>query len=253
MVVKRLESEPLKPGASVLDLCTGSGVLAVAAARLGAANVVAVDVSRRAVLAARLNARFNGVTVDAVRGDLFACVQGERFDVIVSNPPYLPSASETETRPRGAARAWEGGRDGRRLIDRICAEAHLHLNPEGVLLLVHSSVCGVQATMSALSGRGLRTTVVDRRRGGLGPRMRARAARLHQRGLLPDGDVEELLVIRAQRLAEPALAPRGSSSRGGKRSGNGSSSQSSRSSGSGSGGNRAQKAAAGRKGGKKSS
>jgi release factor glutamine methyltransferase len=208
MLVRRLESEPLKPRATVLDLCTGSGVLAVAAARLGAAKIVAVDVSRRAVLAAQLNARLNGVTVDAVRGDLFVCVQGERFDLIVSNPPYLPSANETETQPRGAARAWEGGRDGRTLIDRICAKAHLHLNPEGVLMLVHSSVCGVQPTVTALSERGLRTTIVDRRPGGLGPRMRARAARLHQRGLLPDGDVEELLVIRAQRPAEPALAPR---------------------------------------------
>jgi release factor glutamine methyltransferase len=208
MLVKRLQSEPLKPGAAVLDLCTGSGVLAVAAARLGAAKVVAVDVSRRAVLAARLNARLNGVTVDAVRGDLFACVQGERFDVIVSNPPYLPSANETESRPRGAARAWEGGRDGRTLINRICAEADLHLNPEGVVLLVHSSVCGEQSTVTALAERGLRTTIVDRRRGGLGPRMRTRAARLHQRGLLPNGDIEELLVIRGQRPAEPALAPR---------------------------------------------
>src|ERR671933_1581281 len=82
----------LRPGATVLDLCTGSGALAVTAARAGAGAVTAVDVSRRSVLTVRLNARLNGVRVRALGGDLFAPVRGERFDVIVSNPPYLPSA-----------------------------------------------------------------------------------------------------------------------------------------------------------------
>src|SRR5205807_10211012 len=91
-----------------------------------------------AVLATRLNARLNRVHVNAVRGDLFDAVLGQRFDLIASNPPYLPST--TEALPEhGAGRAWEAGPRGRAFLDRICGEAHNHLAPGGVLLLVHSS------------------------------------------------------------------------------------------------------------------
>jgi SAM-dependent methyltransferase len=81
-----------RPGARVLDVCTGSGVVALGAALGGAAEVTAVDVSRRAVLTVRLNAALNGVGVGALRGSLFAPVAGRRFDLISSNPPYLPTA-----------------------------------------------------------------------------------------------------------------------------------------------------------------
>src|SRR4051794_23429108 len=125
----------LTPGATVLDLCTGSGALAVAAARHGAGAVTAIDVSRRAVLTVRLNAGLNGVRVRALRGDLLAPVAGERFDAIVSNPPYLPADTDRLPR-RGPAQAWDAGRDGRALLDRICAQAPAHLRPGGFLLLV---------------------------------------------------------------------------------------------------------------------
>src|SRR4051812_50131945 len=64
----------LRPGASVLDLCTGSGAIAVAAAGCGAGPVTAIDVSRRSVTTVRINAGLNGVRVRALRGDLFAPV-----------------------------------------------------------------------------------------------------------------------------------------------------------------------------------
>ena len=188
-------ARPHARGARVLDLCTGSGALAVAAARAAAAEVVAVDVSRRAVLTARLNARLNGVRVDARRGDLFAPVAGERFDLIVSNPPYVPSAGD-ELPGRGLERAWEGGRDGRRLLDRICDQAPAHLAPGGVLLVVHSSVCGEAATLERLTAAGLAPRVVERRRGELGPLLSDRAPMLRERGLLePGAREEELLVV----------------------------------------------------------
>src|SRR5437763_789552 len=91
MLAEVLRTATLPPRASVLDLCTGSGALAIAAARRGAREVTAVDVSRRAVLAARLNARLNGVHVRVVHGDLYAPLRRARFDVIVSNPPYVPA------------------------------------------------------------------------------------------------------------------------------------------------------------------
>jgi release factor glutamine methyltransferase len=192
MLARALRAERLPAGSRVLDVCTGSGLLAVTAALEGA-QATAVDVSRRAVLCAGLNARLNGVRVRALRGDLFAAVPGERFDAIVSNPPYLPGDDELPT--RGPRRAWDAGRDGRAILDRICAEAPEHLEPGGILLIVHSSLCDTEATLSALDARGLRTDVVARHRGALGPLLRARAPLLEARGLLAVGEREEDVVI----------------------------------------------------------
>src|ERR687894_1219490 len=111
-----LRRQPQVRGGRVLDVCTGSGAVAVAAALAGARSVTAVDVSARAVLTARLNARLNGVRIDALRGDLLAAVPGRRFDVITSNPPYLPSDRD-ELPAHGAARHTEAGTSGRILLD----------------------------------------------------------------------------------------------------------------------------------------
>jgi release factor glutamine methyltransferase len=138
---------------SVLDVCTGSGALAVTAARRGAEAVTAVDVSRRAVLTTRLNARLNGVRVRAVRSDLFAALGDARFDVIVSNPPYVPAPSDALP-TRGPARAWDAGRDGRVVIDRLIREAPAHLRPGGVLLMVHSDICGIDASLAGMRDAG---------------------------------------------------------------------------------------------------
>ena len=145
-----LRSE-IRPGARVADLCTGSGLLAVVAALHGAA-ATAVDVSRRAVVTARLNARLNGVSVRAVRGDLLAPLEEERFDVIVSNPPYVPA--ETDATPSGPARAWVGGRDGRAVLDRICEQAPRHLLPGGVAAA--RALVGVRRAADARPARGKR-------------------------------------------------------------------------------------------------
>ncbi len=198
LLARALRRERLQ-GARVLDLCTGTGVLAITAARRGPRRVTAVELSRRGSLAARLNARLNGVRIRVRRGDLFAAAGEEEVDVIVSNPPYVPAA--TDALPRhGATLALDAGRDGRALIDRICREAPGRLAPGGVILLVQSSVCGVEATCQALRDGGLEVTVVERQRGALGPVLRARAAMLRERGLLGEDEHEEdVVVVRGQR------------------------------------------------------
>lgn len=185
----------LEPGSSVADLGTGSGVLAVTAAQNGAKAVTAVDVSRRAVLTARFNALLNGVSIDVVRGDLFEPLAGRRFDLIVSNPPYVPAADDALP-TRGPMRAWEAGRDGRVLLDRICVEAPAHLCSGGRLLLIHSDVCDVSRTVALLAAQGLEVDVIARERGPLGPLLRARRDELARRGLVDgDGQSEELVVV----------------------------------------------------------
>ena len=183
---------------SVLDVCTGSGALAVTAARRGAEAVTAVDVSRRAVLTTRLNARLNGVRVRAVRSDLFAGLGDARFDVIVSNPPYVPAPSDALP-TRGQARAWDAGRDGRMVIDRLIREAPAHLRPGGVLLMVHSDICGIDASLAGMRDAGLEPDVAARRRGHLGPLMRARVRHLEDHALLEPGTRDEdVAVLRGQ-------------------------------------------------------
>jgi release factor glutamine methyltransferase len=195
MLADQLRRESLRER-SVLDLCTGSGLLAVTAALHGAAEVMAVDVSRRSLLSVRLNAALNGVRVKPRRGDLFEAVGERRFDVITTNPPYVPSPA-ADLPNRGPARAWEGGPDGRVFIDRICAAAPAHLNRGGVLFLVQSAICGEGQTLTALRAGGLQARVVFRHDGDLGPLMRARWDWLRDRGLAVDRR-DEVIVVRAQ-------------------------------------------------------
>src|SRR4051794_1582002 len=159
----------LRPGASLLDLCTGSGALAIAGAQAGA-RAPAVDLSRRATATARLNARLNGVRMRVVRGSLFEPLDGERFDYIVANPPYVP-AEDAELPRRGLRRAWDAGTDGRVLLDRVLDEAPAHLTPGGELLVVQSTVIGEDQTLERLRRGRLAADVVERREGPLGPLM----------------------------------------------------------------------------------
>lgn len=186
-------------GARILELGTGTGAVALAAAALGGGvRVTAVDVSRRAVLAARLNARLRGTRLRVLRGDLFAPVAGELFDLILANPPYVPSRGRP---PRhGRARSWDAGRRGRAVLDRICRRAPAVLAPGGTMLLVHSDLCGADTTLAQLREVGLEAAVVARRREPFGPVLRSRAAWLAEQGLIEPGRrAEELVVIRARR------------------------------------------------------
>ena len=194
LLADALKDRPEVRGGAVLDVCTGCGAIAVAAALAGARSVTAVDASRLAVIAARLNARLNGVRVEALRGDLLEPVAGRRFDVIVSNPPYLPS---TDDRPpaRGSARHTEAGAGGRLLLDRLIGAAPAQLAPGGVLLVAHSSVNREEETLERMRAAGLEPAVAERRRGPLGPLLAARAAELEAKGLLAPGAREEDLLV----------------------------------------------------------
>ena len=133
----------LRGGERVLDLCTGSGALAVALAALRPGiRVAAGDISPLAAALARENAARCGVSVDVRLGDLFAPFRGETFDMIVSNPPYIPAgqlAGLQEEVRREPAQALDGGADGVDFYRRIIAEAPRYLAPGGWLLLEFGS------------------------------------------------------------------------------------------------------------------
>lgn len=138
-----LVAEALKrasTGASILDIGLGSGCIAIALARaLPGAAVCGVDRSAGALAVARENANRNGVSLEIVEGSLFEPFQGRRFDLIVSNPPYIPSADlttlEPEVRDHEPLGALDGGADGLAFYRAIIAAAPHHLTPGGWLLV----------------------------------------------------------------------------------------------------------------------
>ena len=115
---------PRTPCDSFLDLCSGTGVAALAAAR-AAGEVWAVDITARATRFAEFNARLNQIgNVKAIQGDLYDAVAGRTFDRIVAHPPYMPAL-----RQEYAYR--DGGEDGEQITRRIIAGLPEHLRPGG--------------------------------------------------------------------------------------------------------------------------
>lgn len=187
------------PPRRVLELCSGAGALALVAAGFPGTDVTAVDCSRKALACAYLNARRHGRRVRVRRGDLTAPVVGKQYDLVVANPPYVPAADD-ELPSRGVMRAFDGGRDGRVVLDRVCDEAPAVLPPGGLLLMVHSAINGVDETLGRLRAQGLDAGVEARCDNPFGPVFTARAAMLEQRGLIAPGQrTEELVVVRARR------------------------------------------------------
>ncbi|VFA90486.1 Release factor glutamine methyltransferase [Gordonia paraffinivorans] len=183
-------------GASVLDLCTGSGAVAIAAARLGAARVTAVDASADAVTYARAGAERAGVSVDVRLGDLRRHVG--RYDVVTCNPPYVPTpdVSDPEYHLNGPSHAWDAGIDGRAVLDPLCARVPDLLVPGGAFVLVHSEFADEEESVRALRAGGLHAEIVDERVIPFGPVMTARARWLEERGLLEPGcRVERIVAI----------------------------------------------------------
>jgi HemK-related putative methylase len=145
----------IPPGATVLDMGTGTGIAAVFAADR-ATRVVAVDINPQAVRCARINALLNRVDdrVQVLHGDLFAPVQDERFDVVLFNPPYFVGEPRTDFE-----RALRSGDLG----ERFAAGLAGHLAPGGRLLLLLSTDGDESGWLAALRANGFDHQVVAQR------------------------------------------------------------------------------------------
>jgi release factor glutamine methyltransferase len=204
LLIDALRTSGLAPGRRIADLCTGSGVVAVAAAAMGARDVSAFDICPVAVTAARANATAVGVRIDVVLGSWTRAHECLPFDVIVANPPYMPvvPGADTERIPAsaGPARAWNAGPDGRMILDPLCDSVAELLTEGGTLLLVQSEFADIDRTLMRLRGTGLAADVVVSEFVRFGPVVRARAQWLECTGRLAAGRrSEELVVIRADK------------------------------------------------------
>lgn len=145
---------------AVLDMGTGCGILAVLAAEK-AKRVLAVDINPHAIECAIKNAEMNGARqrIGFRNGDLFQPIKpDENFSLIVFNSPYLPSEPDEERSWIG--KAWAGGSNGRKVIDRFVMDAPNFLAAGGKIQLVQSSLSDVNRTLQMFSERKLRAMVV---------------------------------------------------------------------------------------------
>ena len=146
-------------GEQVFDLGTGCGLLGILAAKK-AERVVAVDLNPFAIRCAKENSAINGLRgkIDFVQASLLTALNFRAtFDLILFNAPYLPSEKREETSWIG--RAWAGGVNGREVVDQFIFEAPLHLKPQGRILLMQSTLTGVEETIRKFVAQGLKAHV----------------------------------------------------------------------------------------------
>lgn len=199
-----MEKTALARGRRVADLCTGSGVVAIAAGAQGASTVTAFDICSVAVRCARMNALTNGVDIDVHRGSWARAAEFGPYDLVVCNPPYLPHepgvVEASLPSNIGAPQAWDAGYDGRLVLDPLCTAVSDLLAPGGMFLLVQSEFAVPRQTLASLSSAGLDAEVVGYQWIPFGPVLSSRARWLEDTGRLEPGRrEEELLVIRADK------------------------------------------------------
>ena len=157
------ENLHVEEGETVLEIGTGCGILGILAAKKANA-VVAVDINPNAVSCARANGKLNNVQskICYIQGDLFTLLrEGSKFDAILFNAPYLPVEDKNPDSWIGLA--WNGGVNGRQVIDRFIDKAPNHLNRTGRVLLMQSTLANLDETLRRFADQAMNPRVVAER------------------------------------------------------------------------------------------
>ncbi len=153
------ENLDVQAAEEVLDLGTGSGILGILAAQR-AKSVLAIDINPYAVRCAKQNAILNHVRdkMAFMQSDLFTALTANAlFDLVLFNAPYLPS--EPHEVKTWIGRAWAGGTTGRDVVDRFIPQVTVHLKPSGRILLLQSSLTGLELTIHKFQECGFEASV----------------------------------------------------------------------------------------------
>ena len=143
----------IKKGQSVLEIGTGSGIVAMYASRL-TDDITVTDINFDACELARKNFTENGIeNIEILWGNLFEVVENRKFDVILFNTPYLPTEDD-EVLDNTINYAFDGGLNGRKVIDLFLNEVGNHLNDGGIVQLIQSSFSDNDETLNMLDELG---------------------------------------------------------------------------------------------------
>ncbi len=147
------ENLEVENGKSVLEIGTGSGIVAMYASKL-TDKVTATDINFDAIQLAESNFKANNIdNVELLFGNLFEPVKDRKFDVILFNTPYLPT-EEGEVIEDNLNYAFDGGLNGRKVIDLFLNEVKNHLNDGGIVQLIQSSLSDNDETLNKLDELG---------------------------------------------------------------------------------------------------
>ena len=143
----------IKEGQSVLEIGTGSGIVAMYASRL-TDRITVTDINFDACLLAEKNFNDNGIeNIEILFGNMFEPVKDRKFDVILFNTPYLPTEDD-EVLDDTINYAFDGGLNGRKVIDVFLDEVGNHLNDGGIVQMIQSSLSGNEETLDRFDEMG---------------------------------------------------------------------------------------------------
>lgn len=162
LLISALEKIVLKKGSNVLEVGCGTGIISISLSSK-VASVVACDINSYAVELALKNVKMNKIdNVQVIESDLFSNVSG-KFDLIVFNTPYLPQDSE-EAVSGEINHAWDGGADGRKVIDRFLSCVSDFLSENGCIVFLESSLSSYEKSVKYLKSKGFQVDVIGRQK-----------------------------------------------------------------------------------------
>ena len=154
------ENLEIKEGQSVLEIGTGSGIVSMYASLL-TDDVTATDINYNALELAEKNFKINNIdTIKLEFGDLFEPVKDQKFDVILFNTPYLPTDSDDIIND-DLNYAFDGGLDGRNVIDRFINQVSNHLNDKGIVQMIQSSLSDNEKTLNMFDRNGFIAKIAE--------------------------------------------------------------------------------------------
>ena len=154
------ENLEIKKGQSVLEIGTGSGLVSMYASLL-TDDVTATDINYNALELAEKNFKLNNIsTIKLEFGDLFEPVKDRKFDVILFNTPYLPTDSDDIIND-DLNYAFDGGLDGRKVIDRFINQVSNHLNEKGIVQIIQSSLSDNDRTLDMFDRNGFVAEIAE--------------------------------------------------------------------------------------------